>query len=45
MKASLGFRAKGRKIICADETFELREMIAPYGKADKLDSGNTFLWD
>ena len=29
MKASLGFRAKGRKIICADETFELREMIGP----------------
>jgi putative transposase len=24
MKEALGFRAKGRKIICADDTFELR---------------------
>jgi putative transposase len=45
MKASLGFRAKGRKIICADDTFELREVITPYGKANNLDSVNTFLWD
>ena len=25
MKEALGFRATGRKIICADDTFELRE--------------------
>ena len=45
MKEALGFRAKGRKIICADDTFELREVLAPYGKAKSHDSGNTFLWD
>jgi len=45
MKESLGFRARGRKIICADDTFELREVITPYGKANDLDSGNTFLWN
>jgi putative transposase len=44
MKDALGFRATGRKIICADDTFELREVITPYGKASNLDSGNTFLW-
>jgi putative transposase len=45
MKEALGFRAKGRKIICADDTFELRETITPYGKANDLDSGNTFSWN
>jgi hypothetical protein len=45
MKETLGFRAKGRKIFCADDTFELREVIPPYGKANNLDSVNTFLWD
>jgi len=45
MKEALGFRAKVRKIICADDTFELREMLTPYGKANNQDSGNTFLWD
>ena len=45
MKEALGFRAKGRKIICADDTFELRETITPYGKANNLDSGNTYLWN
>jgi len=45
MKEALGFRATGRKIICADDTFELREALPPYGKANNLDSGNTFLWD
>ena len=44
MKEALGFRAKSRKIIGADDTFELREVITPYGKADDPDSGNTFLW-
>ena len=45
MKGALGYRARGRKIICADDTFELREVIAPFGSADNLDSGNTYLWN
>ena len=45
MKEALGFRAKGRKIICADDLFELRDLMTLYGKAYHLDSGNTFLWD
>jgi hypothetical protein len=45
MKESLGFRATGRKVIYGDDTFELREVIAPYGKVNKLDSRNIFLWD
>ena len=45
MKEALGFRATGRKIICADDTFELREVPAPYGKANNPDSENSFLWD
>ncbi len=45
MKKNLGYRATGRKIISADDTFELRESITPFGNADNLDSGNTFLWN
>ena len=45
MKKALGFRATGRKIICADDTFELREVLSPYGKSNNLDVGNTVLWD
>jgi len=45
MKETLGFRARGRKIICADDSFELREKITPYGEANNLDFGNTFLWN
>jgi putative transposase len=45
MKEALGFRAKGRKIICAEDTFELREVLTPYGKATNLEFGNRFLWD
>ena len=45
MKKVLGYRAKGRKIISADDTFELREAITPFGNEDKLDSGNTYLWN
>jgi hypothetical protein len=45
MKEALGFRATGRKIICTDDTFELREELTPYSKANNLDSGNTFLWN
>ena len=45
MKKALGYKAKGRKIISADDTFELREAIAPFGNVGKLDSGNTYLWN
>ena len=45
MKEALGFRAKGRKIIDADDTFELREVIAPYGKINDQESANTLLWN
>jgi hypothetical protein len=45
IKAFLGFRAIGRKVIGADDTFELREGQTPYGKVSDLDSGNTFLWN
>ena len=45
MKEALGFKAKGRKINYADNTFELREVLTPYGKANSQESGNTFLWD
>jgi hypothetical protein len=44
IKEALGFRAIGRKIICDEDTFELREGQTPYGKANDLDSRNTFLW-
>ena len=45
MKKTLGYRATGRKIIGADDTFELRESITPFGNANNLDSGNTYLWN
>jgi len=45
MKNALGHKVKGRKIISADDTFELREAVAPFGNADNLDSGNTYLWN
>jgi hypothetical protein len=45
MKEALGSRAKGRKIICADDTFELREALTPYGKANNPNLRNIFLWD
>ncbi len=45
MKGTLGYRAKGRKIIRADDTFELREAITPFGNADRLDSENTYFWN
>jgi len=38
-------RATGRKIICADDTFKLREALTPYGKAINSNLGNTFFWD
>lgn len=44
IKETLGFRVKGRKVAHAHDTFELREGQKPYGKAVKLDSGNTVEW-
>jgi hypothetical protein len=26
-------------------TYELREILTPYGRANNPDSGNTFLWE
>ena len=45
MKKTLGYRAKGRKIIKAEDTFELREAVAAFDNADNLDSVNTYLWN
>ncbi len=45
MKGTLGYRARGRKIIGADDTYELREVITPFGNAENLDSENTYLWN
>jgi hypothetical protein len=32
-------------MINADDTYELRQDITPYGKTNDPDSGNTFLWE
>jgi hypothetical protein len=45
MKEAPGFKATGRKIICAEDIFELREVITPFGDAENLDSENTYLWN
>jgi putative transposase len=45
MKERLGFKAIGRKIRHADESFELRESLSQYGAASDLESGNTYLWN
>jgi putative transposase len=45
IKTSLGYRAKGRKVVCADDAFELREVTAPYSKNNYPESGNTLLWN
>ena len=45
VKESLGFRARGRKIIHTDEICELRETPVAYGKTDGLFSGNALLWE
>jgi len=42
---SVGVLWIGRKIICADDTFEIREALPPYGKANNPNLGITFLWD
>jgi len=45
VKEALGFRARGRKIRRAGDSFELRESLKPYGTTNAFASGNTFLWD
>jgi hypothetical protein len=45
VKESLGFKAKGRKITGADDSFELREVLTPCGHAGDPDSADTYLWN
>jgi len=45
MKEAPGFKATGKKIICADDIFELREVITPFGDVENLDSENIYLWN
>ena len=42
IKEALGFRAKGRKIRRAGDSFEPRETLQPYGTTNALASGNPF---
>ncbi len=49
VKALLGFRAKGRKVIAAGKEYQVREGPAPYDalfKAEKgdIDHQNTYFW-
>ena len=44
MKGALGYKARGRKIVGTEDTFELREVVAPFANADNLDSENTYYW-
>ena len=45
IKEALGFRARGRKIRQAGDSFELRETMIPYGSTDSYEVDNTILWD
>ena len=45
IKQVLGFKAIGRKIRGADDSFELRETMKPYGTKNDLEHGNTFIWN
>jgi len=50
VKASLGFRAKGRDVIESAEGYQLRESPAPYkalfeAENEDIDPENTFFWD
>ena len=45
IKEALDFRARGRKIRRADDSFELWETLKPYGTTYALASGYTFSWD
>jgi putative transposase len=45
IRAALGFKARGRKLIGSDETFQLRENQTSYGRFNDLGADNVFLWD
>ncbi len=45
LKKGLGYRAKGRKIVGAEDTFELREAVTLFGNTDNLASESSYLWD
>ncbi len=50
VKASLGFRAKGRNVIQSGEGYQLRESPAPYkvlfeAENEDIDLENTVFWD
>ena len=50
VKASLGFRAKGRDVIQSSEGYQLRESPAPYAvlfeaENEDIDLENTDFWD
>jgi len=45
VKEALGYRAKGRKVLGGDDTFELREVLSPYGTVYNSEYKNTFFWD
>jgi hypothetical protein len=50
VKASLGFRVKGRDVIESDQGYQLRESPAPYkvlleAENEDIDLKNTFFWD
>ena len=50
VKASLGFRAKGRDVIESGEGYQLRESPAPYkvlfeAENEDIDPENTVFWD
>ena len=50
VKASLGFRAKGRNVIQSGEGYQLRESPAPYkvlfeAESEDIDPENIVFWD
>jgi putative transposase len=50
MKADLGVSAKGRKVVRAEDGFQLRETLEPYNagfevKNNDIGSENSYLWD
>ena len=45
IKGEMGFRARGRKIRHAGESFEFRETLKPHGATNALAYGNMFLRD
>jgi putative transposase len=45
IKEALGFRARGRQIICSEDTFELREKQSSFGRASEEEGDNTFDWE